>query len=223
LQPDPENTDMADELPVLEATARAGVGKGAARQARREGLVPGVVYGAGKDPVAINVKHNELLKALQAGRFLSKLLNLRVDGEDNKVICKSVQRDLVRDLPVHADFQRLNERSRVSLYIPVEFINQEAAPGLKKGGVLTVVRGEVELRVTAGDIPDKLTVDLTGYDLNDTVKISDVPLPKGTRPTITDRDFMIASISVPKGAAVSDEDEEDVAEGAEGEAEAGEG
>jgi large subunit ribosomal protein L25 len=196
------------ELPVIEATAREGVGKGGARAARRAGMVPGVVYGAGGDPVSINIKHNELLKSLHAGRFLSRLINLRVDGVDNTVICKAVQRDVVRDLPIHADFQRLNERSRVSLYIPVEFLNEDDSPGLKKGGVLTVVRSEVELRVTAGDIPEKLTVDLAGLDLNDTVKISDITLPRGTRPTITDRDFMIATISVPRGLAVAAAEEE---------------
>ena len=196
------------ELPVIEATAREGVGKGGARAARRAGMVPGVVYGAGGDPVSINIKHNELLKSLHAGRFLSRLINLRVDGVDNTVICKAVQRDVVRDLPIHADFQRLNERSRVSLYIPVEFLNEDDSPGLKKGGVLTVVRSEVELRVTAGEIPEKLTVDLAGLDLNDTVKISDITLPRGTRPTITDRDFMIATISVPRGLAVAAAEEE---------------
>lgn len=202
------------DLPLLKATARDGVGKGAARQSRREGLVPGVVYGAGKPPQAINIKHNEILKALKAGRFLSTLLNLEVDGQPTKVICKSVQRDIVRDLPIHADFQRLSDRSRISLFIPVEFANREASPGLKKGGVLTVTRPEVELRVTAGDIPEKLTVDLTGLDLNDTVKISDITLPKGTRPTITDRDFMIASITVPRGLAADSGDGGDEDEGA---------
>jgi len=197
------------ELPTIEATARAGVGKGAARQARREGFVPGVIYGAGEDPTAINIKQNVLLKSLQAGRFLSTLLNLKVDGKDTKVICKAVQRDIVRDLPTHADFQRLSDRSRISLFIPVEFANHEESPGLKRGGMLTVVRPEVELRVTAGSIPEKLTVDLTGLNLNDTVKISDITLPKGTRPTIMDRDFMIASISVPRGLAASDDDDED--------------
>jgi len=199
------------ELPVIEATARDGVGKGAARAARREGMVPGVVYGAGKDPVSINIKHNVLLKALKAGRFLSTLLNVKIDGADTMVICKAVQRDIVRDLPIHADFQRLSDRSRISLFIPVEFENQDACPGLKQGGVLTVVRNEVELRVTAGAIPETLTVDLTGLELNDTVKISDITLPKGTRPTITDRDFMIATISVPRGLAASDEEDEEEA------------
>jgi len=194
-------------MPVIEATTRDGVGKGAARAARREGLVPGVVYGDGKDPVAINIKHNELLKALKAGKFLSTLINLKVDGEDNRVICRAVQRDVVKDLPVHADFLRLNARSRVNLMIPVEFENEGACPGLRKGGVLTVVRNEVELKVRADAIPDHLTVDLTGLEIGDAVKISDVTLPAGTAPTITDRDFTIANISVPSALAAAEEEE----------------
>lgn len=204
------------EMPVLEATSREGSGKGAARAARRDGFVPGVVYGGGKDPVSINIKHNVLLKSLKAGRFLSTLINLKVDGEDNQVICRGVQRDVVKDLPLHADFLRLGQNSRLRLMIPVEFINEEDSPGLRKGGVLTVVRNEVELNVRASDIPDHLTVDLTGIDIGDTVKISDVTLPAGTTPTITDRDFMIANVSAP--SAVLTEDEEAGEEGEAGEA-----
>jgi large subunit ribosomal protein L25 len=204
----------------LDATARHGSGKGAARQARREGLVPGVIYGGGKDPVSINLKFNELIKRLKAGKFLATLIKLRVDGEEQTVICRAVQRDVVRDLPVHADFLRLTERSRINLSIPVEFENREASPGIKKGGVLTVVRSEVELKVRAGDIPEQVVVDLTGLDINDTVKISDVTLPRGATPTITDRDFMIANISAPSGLVSAENEEEDEGEG-EGEADAG--
>ena len=212
---------MAD-MPVLEATSREGSGKGAARAARRDGFVPGVVYGGGKDPVSINIKHNVLLKSLKAGKFLSTLINLKVDGMDNQVICRGVQRDVVKDLPIHADFLRLGQNSRLKLLIPVEFINEEGSPGLRKGGVLTVVRNEVELNVRASDIPDHLTVDLTGLDIGDTVKISDVTLPEGTSPTITDRDFMIANISAPSAMLTEDTEEgaEDAAAAAGDEAEA---
>jgi large subunit ribosomal protein L25 len=195
------------EMPVIEATSREGSGKGAARAARRDGFVPGVVYGGGKYPVSINIKRNALLKSLKAGRFLSTLINLKVDGEDNQVICRDVQRDVVKDLPIHADFLRLSQNSRLRLMIPVEFINEDACPGLRKGGVLTVVRKEVELNVVASDIPDHVTVDLTGLDIGDTVKISDITLPEGTRPTITDRDFMIANVSAPS-VLIAEEDEE---------------
>lgn len=198
---------MAD-MPVLEATAREGSGKGAARAARREGMVPAVIYGGNKAPQSINIRHNVLLKSLKAGKFLATLINLKVDGEDNTVICRTVQRDVVRDLPIHADFLRLSERSRISLYIPVEFVNEDDAPGIKRGGVLTVVRSEIELKVRASNIPDKVTVDLSGLKIGDTVKISDVTLPEGTAPTITDRDFMIANISAPSGLAAEDDEEE---------------
>ena len=187
------------ETPVLEAVARAGVGKGAARSARREGYVPGVIYGGGDAPQPISVRYNELIKHLKAGRFLSKLLNVQVDGKANNVICRSVQRDVVKDLPTHVDFLRLSERSRIALFIPVEYVNRDKSPGLRRGGVLTEVRPEVELMVTAGDIPDKLVVDLTGTEINATIHISDVALPPGTSPTITDRDFVIANIQAPSG------------------------
>jgi len=196
------------ETPVLEAVARAGVGKGAARTARREGMVPGVIYGGGKEPQTISVDFNTLLTRLRKGKFLSTLLNVKVDGQDNRVICRGVQRNVVKDLPTHVDFLRLSERSKINLFIPVEFINRETCPGIKRGGVLTVVRNEVELVVTAGSIPDHLTVDLEGKDVNDTIHISAITLPKGARPTITDRDFVIANIQAPSSLRSQDEDEE---------------
>lgn len=198
---------MANEIPNLEATVRAGTGKGAARQARRDGLVPGIVYGGEADPQPINLKYNDLFKKLKAGRFLSTLWNLKVEGqEDVRVICRGVQRDVVKDLPTHVDLMRLKRTSRVSLYIHVEFINEEEAPGIKKGGVLTVVRSEVELSVIAADIPEKIVCDLTGRDVGDVIHISDIPLPEGVRPTI-ERDFVVANISAPSSLRSSDDGE----------------
>ena len=198
---------MAGEIPNLVASARSGTGKGAARQARRDNMVPGVVYGGGIDPLAIEVPFNELLKRLKAGRFLSTLFNLQVEGqEDVRVICRDVQRDVVKDLPIHFDLMRLRRTSKINLFIPVEFINEDAAPGIKRGGMLTVVRPEVELVVTAGDIPEKITVDLSGLEIGDTVTISSVDLPAGTKPTI-DRDFVIANIAAPSGLSASDNEE----------------
>lgn len=194
---------MAAETPVLEAVARAGVGKGAARTARREGNVPGVIYGGGQPPVTISLKYNELLKRLQAGRFLSTLFNVNVDGTLHHVVCRGVQRDVVKDKPTHVDFLRLSDNSRINLFIPVEFINREKSPGLKRGGVLTVVRQEVELVVTAGDIPERIIVDLEGTNVNDTLHISQAQLPAGARPTI-DRDFVIANIQAPSGLRSED-------------------
>ena len=210
---------MAGEIPDLVVQERAGTGKGAARAARRAGMVPGVVYGGDADPLAIQIPFNDLLKKLKAGRFLATLWNLKVEGhEDVRVICRGVQRDVVKDLPTHLDLMRLRRTSRVNLHIPVEFINEEAAPGLKKGGVLTVVRADVDLNVLAGDIPDHITVDLTGLNIGDTVTISMVNLPEGVKPVI-DRDFVIANISAPSGLRSADDAEEAEGEEAEGEAE----
>lgn len=195
---------MAGEIPDLVAEVRAGTGKGAARQARREQLVPGIVYGGGADPLPINIKYNYLLKKLKAGRFLSTLFNLKVEGHDDvRVICRGVQRDVVKDLPTHVDLMRLRRTSRIKLFIHVDFVNHDAAPGLKRGGTLTVVRPEVELEVTAGDIPEQITVDLTGLNIGDVVHISHVKLPEGAKPTV-DRDFVIANVSAPSGLRSAD-------------------
>jgi large subunit ribosomal protein L25 len=204
---------MAGEIPDLVATVRTGTGKGAARQARRNGDVPGIVYGGGADPLPITINYNTLLKRLKQGRFLSTLFNLKVEGtEDVRVICRSVQRDVVKDLPTHVDLMRLRRDSRISLFIHVTFINHEAAPGLKRGGTLVVVRPEVELEVTAADIPDHVTVDLTGREIGDVVHIEDIVLPEGATPTIH-RNFVIANIAAPSGLRSSDHED-----GGEGEA-----
>ncbi|NBR33301.1 MAG: 50S ribosomal protein L25/general stress protein Ctc [Rhodobacteraceae bacterium] len=205
---------MAGEIPNLEAFARSGTGKGAARQSRRDGMVPGVVYGGGAEPLAIEIPFNKLLKRLKQGRFLSTLFNLQVEGhEDVRVICRDVQRHVVKDLPIHLDLMRLRRTSRVNLFINVEFINQDKCVGLKRGGVLTVVRSEVELSVIAGDIPDHITVDLDGLKIGDIIHINDVTLPEGVKPTV-DRNFVIANISAPSGLKSQDnaDDEEEAAE-----------
>ncbi|TRW96257.1 50S ribosomal protein L25/general stress protein Ctc [Paracoccus sp. M683] len=196
---------MAKEIPDLVAEARAGSGKGAARQARREGKVPGIVYGDHKDPVTVQFEFNSLLTKLRAGRFMSTLWNLKVEGqEDVRVICRGVQKDVVKDLPTHIDFMRLRRTSKVNLFIPVEFINQDKCPGLRKGGTLVTVRPEVELVVTAGDIPDHITVDLSGLEVGDGIHIHDVTLPAGTKATI-DRNFAIANIAAPSALRSSDD------------------
>lgn len=200
---------MAGEIPDLIVSERTGTGKGAARQARREGMVPGIVFGGEADPLPIQIPFNVLLKRLKAGRFKSTLFNLKVEGHDDvRVICRDVQRDVVKDLPTHFDLLRLRRSTKINLFIPVEFIGEEEAPGLKNGGVLTTVRPEVELVCTASDIPEKITVDLTGMEIGDTATISGVTLPAGTKPTI-DRDFVIANISAPSGLASQKDDDEE--------------
>ena len=199
---------MAGEIPDLIAQERTGTGKGAARQARREGLVPGIVFGGDTDPLPINIPFNILLKRLKAGRFKSTLFNLKVEGHDDvRVICRDVQRDVVKDLPTHLDLMRLRRTTKVNLFIPVEFIGEEECPGLKKGGVLTAIRPEVELNVTAQDIPESVIVDLSEMNIGDVATISMVTLPAGAKVTI-DRDFVIANISAPSSLRSADDEDE---------------
>lgn len=197
---------MARKIVDLTAEVRTGTGKGAARQARREGTVPGIVYGDGAEPQPIKMNYNYLLTKLRQGRFLQTLFNLKVEGQpDVHVVCRGVQRDVVKDLPTHVDFMRIHDDSRIELFIHVEFINQDASPGLKRGGTLTVVRHEVELEVTAGDIPDHITVDLTGKKIGDVIHIDDVVLPAGAKPTIA-RNFVIANVAAPAGLVAVEEE-----------------
>ena len=209
---------MAGEIPDLIALERTGTGKGAARQARRDGMVPGIVFGGDNDPLPINIPFNSLFKMLKAGRFKSTLFNMKVEGHDDvRVICRDVQRDVVKDLPRHVDFMRLKRTTKINLFIAVEVAGEDNCPGLRKGGVLTLVRPEVELIVTAGDIPDHVTIDVSGLDIGDNVTISSVDLPQGVKPSV-DRDFVIANISAPSGLRSAGEDEAGEEDEAEAEA-----
>jgi len=203
---------MAGEVIDLVAQTRAGTGKGAARASRRAGLVPGIVYGGGGEPLPIDINFNTLMKRLRAGHFLSTLFNLKVEGQpDARVVCRGVQRDKVKDLPTHVDLLRISPTSRIKLLIDVQFENHEASPGLKRGGTLVAVRPQVELEVLAGEIPDHITVDLTGRNVGDVVHIQDIPLPAGSKPTI-ERNFVVANISAPSGLRASDNADEAEAE-----------
>jgi len=204
---------MAGEIPDLHAQERTGTGKGAARAVRRAHMVPGIVFGGDVDPLPIQMPYNVLLKRLKKGRFKSTLFNMKVEGhEDVRVICRDVQRDVVKDLPTHVDFMRLRRTTKVNLFIHVEFEGEEECKALRKGGVLTVVRPEIELVVTAGDIPEKITVDLTKMEnVGDTLTISMVDLPAGAKPTI-DRDFVICNISAPSALRSQDDDEDEAEE-----------
>ena len=194
---------MGDNL-SLSATLREGLGKGAARDARRNNLVPGIIYGGSEEPLSINVKFNELLKKLNAGRFMSTLINLTVEGKTIQVICRDIQKHIVKDLPTHLDFMRLSKTARIKLFIPVVFINQDICKGIKRGGVLTVVRPEVELLVNAMEIPSALEVDIKDFEVGDTITISNIDLPSGTETTIKGRDFVIANIQAPSGLKSSE-------------------
>ena len=182
--------------------------------------MPGVVYGGGADPVAINLDFNKLLVRLRKGRFLATLFNLKVEGmEDVRVICRGVQRDVVKDLPLHVDFMRLRQTSKVKLFVGVNFINAEKAPYSPAGGMLTVNRTEVELTVTANNIPESVDIDLSEANIGDVITSESVTWPEGSKPVI-DREFTIAAISAPKTVSASDDDDE--AEGGEEAAEGGE-
>ncbi|MBT6189494.1 MAG: 50S ribosomal protein L25/general stress protein Ctc [Tateyamaria sp.] len=213
---------MAGGIPDLEALERTGTGKGAARQARRAGMVPGIVFGGDTDPTPINLPFNKLFKMLKAGRFKSTLFNMKIEGHDDvRVICRDVQRDVVKDLPTHVDFMRLKRTTKINLFIAVEVTGEDVSPGLKKGGVLTLIRPEVELIVTAGDIPDHITIDVSDVEIGDNVTISSVNLPTGAKATI-DRDFVIATISAPSGLKSAGSDDDDAAEDTAADAEGGE-
>lgn len=207
---------MAENI-SLQVEARNETGKGAARALRKNNQVPGIIYGGGKDPQAIKVKFNELLRLLKKGRFMSTLIDLGLDDKKEQVICRGVQKDVVKDLPTHIDFMRLSENASINLFIPIRFDNQNICPGIKKGGVLTVVRPEVELIVNAKDIPSELVVDLIDFEIGDTINISNIALPKGATTTITGRDFVIANIQAPSGLRSAEDEveegtEEDVTE-----------
>jgi large subunit ribosomal protein L25 len=185
---------------TVAATARSGIGKGAARSVRREGRVPGVIYGGGEPAQPISLEYKTINQLIYAGHFLTTIFEVDVDGRKERVIPRDYQLDVVKDTPVHVDFLRLKPGSTLRVEIPVHFINQEASPGLKRGGTLNVVRHSVEMRVPADDIPESLTADVTGLDFNDSLHISAIQIPKGCKPVIADRDFTIATITPPVSA-----------------------
>ena len=201
---------MADIILTVEVRERTGTG--GARETRRAGLVPGVLYGGDKDPVAIAVKSNEFRKALYTGKLLGHLVTLKHGNETQPVIAKVVDMHPVTDEPMHFDLFRVDAHQTIKISIPVHFKNQEASPGLKKGGTLNVVRHEVELACPADAIPEELVFDLTGLEIGDTIRIGAFELPKGVTATV-DRDFVIATIA---GSAAS---ASEAAEEAAGEAE----
>lgn len=197
----------------LKATARGKVGKGAAKHVRNNGLVPGVVYGDKRPAEPINIPYTEVWKHYKGGRFLSTVFQLEVDGSPQQVIPRDVQVDPVKDFVIHVDFQRIAKDATVRVGIPVVFLNHEKSPGLKRGGVLNIVRHEVELFCPADAIPDHLEVDLEGLEIGASVHISAVKLPANTRPTITDRDFTVATIAGAKAEEVEVKPEAAIAEG----------
>lgn len=179
---------------VLSVEVRERTGKGGARQARRDGFVPGTLYGGDKGPVSIALKNNELVKAINSGRFIANLITIDHKGEKQTVFARDVHFDPVKDFPLHVDLQRVDESEVISAEVPVRFVGEEKSPGLKRGGVLNVVRHEIEIDVPAGSIPDHIDIDVSGLDIGDSLHISAVKLPLGVTPTIKDRDFTIVTL-----------------------------
>ena len=187
---------MSDAL-TLPAEARERAGKGASRQLRREGRVPAVIYGGKEDPIMIHVEEKELVKQLMTGHFMNSIVEVEIGGKKVKTLPKDVALNPVTDRPEHADFFRLAKGGKIEVSVPVVFLNEEASPGLKKGGVLNVVRHELELVCDNDKIPGEIEVDVTGKEVGDSIHISEVRLPAGSESAITDRDFTIATLVAP--------------------------
>src|SRR5947209_8877375 len=189
------------EAKQLAAAVRDGTGKGAARGVRREGRIPGVIYGGGEPAQPISLDHKTLNHLIYRGKFVRTIFESDVGGKKQRAIPRDYQLDVVKDTPLHVDFLRLKPGTRIRVDVPVRFINHEAAPGLKRGGSLNVVRHTVEMQVPADNIPDSLTADLTGLDFNDSLHISAFKLPEGCTPTIRDRDFTVVTLAPPSARA----------------------
>ena len=201
----------------LKAEAREQVGKGSARAVRRNGQVPAVIYGEKQPPLAIALSYKDIFYKIHGGGLLTTVATIDVGGQKIQVLPKDYKLDPVKDFPLHVDFLRIGKDTQVNVNIPVHFVNEDKAPGLKRGGVLNVVRHEVEFHCPANAIPESITVDLSGAEIGDSIHISAVKLPAGVKPVISDRDFTIATIA--GTAAVKPETDEAAAPAAEGEAE----
>jgi large subunit ribosomal protein L25 len=204
------------DVASLEAEAREQAGKGAARALRRSGRVPAVIYGDKKDPLKISIDSQTLKLELSQSGFYLRLYDIKVDGKTEQVLPRDVQRHPVTSVPMHVDFLRIRAGTTIAVNVGVEFINEEESPGLKRGGVLNVVRYEIELVCPAMAIPESIVIDLTGLDIGDGVHISSVKLPPDVEPVISDRDFTIATIAAPT-VQEEEEVEDEVGEGLEGE------
>lgn len=202
---------------VLNVEKRERTGTGGARATRNAGLIPGVLYGGPKGAVPIEIKAKDVETALRSGKFLSHMVELNHQGEKQPVIPRAVQFHPVTDKPIHVDLYRVEENAEIAIDVVVHFKNQDASPGIKRGGALNIVRHTVRLKVKANKIPEEIVVDLTGLDIGDSVHISDVKLPEGARPVIRDRDFTIATVVGRKAEEEVTTTAAAPAEGAEGE------
>lgn len=193
---------------TLKAEKRERVGKGSSRELRRNGLIPAVIYGEKQPPLAIAVPYKDIFYKIHAGGFRTTIATIVLDKQKIMVLPKDYQLDPVRDFPLHVDFLRISAKSVVEVNIPVHFLNEDTAPGLKKGGVLNIVRHEIECTAPANAIPEAIEIDLSSYSIGDSIHISAVQLPKGVTPIIQDRDFTIATIAAPVSLDANDETSE---------------
>jgi len=219
---------MSEQL-TLPAEARERAGKGASRALRREGRVPAVIYGDKKDAISVHVEEKLLSKLLSSGHFMNTVVMVDAGGTPHRTLPKDVQFHPVTSRPIHVDFLRIGEHSKVNVNVPVRFDDEEESPGIKRGGVLNVVRHELELVCDAAEIPDEIHVSLAGMDIGDSIHISQVKLPKGSESAIDDRDFTVATLVAPSAMKSEEGDTETAAAGdvptvgEEGEAAEGEG
>ncbi len=195
------------ETTELNVQKRERAGKGAARATRRAGLVPGVIYGDKKPPVLIALDPRDLERERGRRGFWTRMFDVKVEGKNHRTLCQEVQNHPITGHPEHVDFLRVSRASKLTLEVPVRFINEETSPGLKRGGVLNIVRRQVEVNCTPETIPSEFVVDLAGLEINDSVHISSIDVPEGVEPTITDRDFTVATIAAPSGLASEAEEE----------------
>ena len=203
---------MSEQL-TLPAEARERAGKGASRALRRDGRVPAVIYGDKKEPVAVHVEEKLLTKIMSNGHFMNTVVMVDIGGKANRTLPKDVQFHPVSSRPIHVDFLRIGEHSQLTVAIPVRFDDEEESPGIKRGGVLNVVRHELELVCDASSIPDEIHISLAGLDIGDSIHISAVKLPEGTKSAIDDRDFTVATLVAPS-AMKSEADDAAAAEAA---------
>lgn len=199
------------EINTLNAQTRDRAGKGAARAARRAGRIPGVIYGNKQDPLLITVEPREFDRELHKPGFFTHLYDVKIDGTAHRVLPRDVQLDPVTDRPLHVDFLRISATSTIHVQVPVHFINHDKCTGLRRGGVLNIVRHEVEMVCNANAIPEQLLVDLAGRDIGDSIHISMIEIPEGSHPAIADRDFTVATLAPPTVESKTT----DAAEGAE--------
>ncbi|MBE7638080.1 50S ribosomal protein L25/general stress protein Ctc [Sneathiella sp. P13V-1] len=206
---------MSDNILIAEERDR--VGKGTSRALRREGRTPAVIYGDKKEAISVSVETKELIKVINKGGFLSNTMTVQVGKTKHNVLPRDIQLHPVKDSPVHVDFLRVSAKSKIAVNVPVVFLNEGKCKGLVRGGVLNVVRHEVELMVPAAAIPENIEIDLSDFDIGDSLHISSFKLPEDVEPTITDRDFTVATIAAPSGGVGDSSSDEEGEEGAEGE------